>query len=170
MTVDDTERIGAAEVKAMARRAHGDATVREVLVSTMLTAEGREARNAAWVLTHLPTADAQHIAAHREALVRLALTTPDTSLRRLSLALLERIPWDLADVRTDLLDFSLRRLADPSETYGVRALCVKLAWLQCRHYRELQSELRQTLLLLDPATLKPGLKHTWGKVLKQLNP
>jgi 3-methyladenine DNA glycosylase AlkD len=49
---------------------------------------------------------------------------------------------------------------------GVRALCAKLAYLQCRHYPELLGELRQSLLMLDPALLKPGLKHMRNKILE----
>jgi 3-methyladenine DNA glycosylase AlkD len=69
-------------------------------------------------------------------------------------------------VDTALLDFCLGHLMDPSEAVGVRALCAKLAYLQCRHYPELLGELRQSLLMLDPALLKPGLKHIRNKILE----
>ena len=169
------------DIKALANRAHDDAEVRERLFCTMLTCEGypsmaefkspearKEAINAAWALTHLPAADNKHIAAHREELVQLALSTPDTSLRRLSLVLLERLGWNIYDVRTDLLDFCLEHMVKPDEPYGVKALCIKLAYQQCRHYPELTAELRQVLLLMEPAELGAGVKHTRGKILKML--
>lgn len=161
----DLEYIGAAEAKMLAQKAFADDTLREELFATMLQGEGREARNAAWTLTHLPRGGTEYINTYRSELVARALTTTESSLRRLSLTLLERLTWEKEDVRTDLLDFCLLHLVNADETYGVRALCAKLAWQQCRHYPELCDELRQTLLILDPTTLKPGLKHTWKKTL-----
>lgn len=166
VAMDNTERLSAAEVKAIAGRAHCDDALRERLFDDMINGEGRVARNAAWVLTHLHKNDNCYIDAHRDALVAKALSVDDDSLRRLTLALLERLEWRREDIRTDLLDFCLSHLVDPNETYGVRALCIKLASVQCRYYDELRAELHQTLLLLDPATLNPGIKHTWGKALK----
>lgn len=165
---EGVDRIGAAEVKAMAARAHQDMDLREELFDNMLHREGREARNAAWVLTHLPVADNQHISLHRDALVQMALTTADTSQRRLTLALLERLTWDIGDVRTDLLDFCLEHMMLPDEPYGVKSLCIKLSYQQCRHYPELQEELRQALLLLEPSELGAGVRHTRKKILDQI--
>jgi 3-methyladenine DNA glycosylase AlkD len=82
------------------------------------------------------------------------------------LTLLERLEWGVDQVDTALLDFCLGHLMDPSEAVGVRALCAKLAYRQCRHYPELLGELRQSLLILDPALLKPGLKHVRNKILE----
>lgn len=157
-----------AEVKALAHSAHNDAEVREGLFRAMASADRRDAVGAAWALTHLPISDNRHIAVHRAALIRLAVETPDTSLRRLSMTLLERLDWQVDDIDTGLLDFCLLRLANPAEAVGVRALCIKVAYAQCRHFPELCSELRQCLLLLEPSELKPGLKHTRMKTLKLL--
>ncbi len=157
---------GVLEAKALAKQAHHEEGVRELLFDKVFDNKGRESRNAAWALTHLPSSDIKHIVPHRDSLVRLVLSTSDTSLRRLALALLERLPWEESDIRSDLLDFCLLRIVDESEPYGVRALCIKLAWLQCQHYEELCVELRHTLLMLEPSSLKPGIKNTWSKTLK----
>lgn len=156
------------EVKALARQAHADPRRLEELMAAALGGEGRVARDAAWALTHLPAADNSHLDSHRDALVQQALVTTDTSVRRLTLALLARLEWPLEQVRTDLLDFALQHLADPGEADGVRALCIKLAYAQCSHYAELREELRQCLLMLDSALLRPGVKHTRNKTLKLL--
>ena len=156
------------DIKALAHRAHEDAEERERLFGTMLSAKGREAYVAAWALTHLPVTDNKHIAAHREELVRLAISTAEVPLRRLSMALLERLEWGVDDVRTDLLDFCLEHMMRPDEPYGVKALCMKLAYSQCRHYPELCAELKQALLLMEPSELGAGVKHTRGKLLKVL--
>ena len=131
----------------------------------MLSGEGKEASNAAWALTHLPKEDTIYIDTRREELTALALATPDTSLRRLTLVLLERLEWGIDDVRTDLLDFCLEHMVRPEEPYGVKSLCMKLAYQQCRHYPELKEELRQSLLLLRPEELGSGVKHTRNKIL-----
>ena len=156
------------EIKAMAQRAHRNAEERERFFCAMLTGEGREAYYAAWTLTHLPAIDNDHIHAHREALVQLAMSTPEVSLRRLSLVLLERLEWGVDDVRTDLLDFCLEHMMLADEPYGIKALCMKLAYKQCRHYPELKEELRQSLLLMQPSELGTGVKHTRGKILNLL--
>ena len=156
------------DIKALAQSAHGDAGERERLFRTMLSGEGREAYHAAWALTHLPPADNQFVDAYREELVGLTVSTQEVSLRRLSLVLLERLEWSIDDVRTDLLDFCLCHMMSPDEPYGVKALCMKVAYYQCRHYPELCGELKQCLLLMEPSELGSGVKHTRGKILKLL--
>lgn len=152
----------------MAQEAHRDKACRDGLFSAMLCGEGKTASNAAWALTHLPEADNKYIDEHREALVRLAVSTPEVPLRRLSMLLLQRLEWGIDDVRTDLLDFCLEHMLLPDEPYGVKALCMKLAYQQCRHYPELKEELRQSLLLMEPSELGAGVKHTRKKILDQI--
>lgn len=152
----------------MAQEAHRDKACRDGLFSAMLGGEGKEASNAAWALTHLPDADTIYINEYRDALVKLAVTTPEVSLRRLSMTLLERLEWGRGDVRTDLLDFCMQRMIRNDEPYGVRALCVKLAYAMCRHYKELQEELRQNLLLMERTEMGSGLRHTRVKILDRL--
>ena len=156
------------DIKSLAQRAHEDLTVRERLFTDMCGDDRREAYNAAWALTHLPQEDTPYFDLRREELVAFAITTPDTSLRRLSLVLLERLEWGRDEVRTDLLDFCLEHMMHADESYSVKALCMKLAFYQCRHYPELKEELRQSLLLMEPSELGAGVKHTRGKILKQL--
>lgn len=154
------------DVKALAMSAHGDARARRSLFADALEGEGRASANALWALTHLPSQDDVFIAEHRRELTALALEAADATRRRLALTLLERLEWGVDQVDTALLDFCLGHLMDPSEAVGVRALCAKLAYRQCRHYPELLGELRQSLLMLDPALLKPGLRHVRNKILE----
>ncbi len=156
------------DIKALAKSAHDDAGVRERLFNAMLSGKGKEASNAAWALTHLPKEDTIYINMYRARLVQLAVTTPEVPLRRLSMVLLERLEWGRDDVRTDLLDFCIEHMMIPDEPYGVKALCMKLAYCQCRHYPELCAELKQCLLLMEPSELGAGVKHTRGKILKLL--
>ena len=156
------------EIKLLAKRAHDDEQLREELFLLMQTAQGHEASDAAWVLTHLAAEDNKYIDKHRDELVALALRTSEVPIRRLSLTLLERLGWGIGDVRTDLLDFCLEHMMLPEEPYGVKSLCIKLAYRQCRHYPELKEELRQSLLLMEPSELGTGVKHTRNKILQLL--
>lgn len=156
------------DVKALAMSAHGDARVRRSLFADALEGEGRASANALWALTHLPKEDNIYINMYRARLVQLAISTPEVPLRRLSMVLLERLEWGRDDVRTDLLDFCLEHMMLADEPYGVKALCIKLAYRQCRHYPELCAELKQSLLLMEPSELGTGVKHTRGKILKLL--
>ena len=73
------------DIKAIAKQAHDSITVREGLFVAMHGDNRDEAVHSAWALTHLPKTDTPHIAKHREELTSLAITTPDTSLRRITL-------------------------------------------------------------------------------------
>ena len=163
------------EIKAMARRAHTDAAMREGLFAAMLGDDRDEAVHSAWALTHLPKTDIPHIATHREELVSLATTTPDTSLRRITRALLERLDWSIQDPEEApphyiaLLDFSLEHMMLADEPCAVRCFCMKLACKLALPYPELQEEVRQCLLLIEPSELKPGALHTRNKTLKLLS-
>lgn len=165
-------RIG--EIKAMAQRAHDNAAVRECLFAGMTGDDRDEAVISAWALTHLPKTDNGHIADHRETLVALATTTRDTSLRRITLTLLERIDWtvpdpdDVPEYYVALLDFSMEHMMMPNEPYGVRSLCMKLAYTLSRPYPELLGELRQSLLLIESTELGAGVRHTRNKILQSL--
>ena len=175
------------EIKALAQHAHSDAAVCDALFEALWGDNRDDAVHSAWALTHLPKSDNDVIAARREALVAMATTTDDTSLRRLTLALLERLEWE---VPTDdeegnstnpesqahtgvcpyvqLLNFSLEHLMMPEEPYGVRALCMKLAYTLSLPYPELLAELRQSLLLIEPSELGSGVRHTRNKILEKL--
>ena len=162
------------DIKAVAQRAHDNAAVREGLFAAMLGDDRDEAVHSAWALTHMPKTDICYIADHRVQLTNLAITTPDTSLRRITLSLLERIDWSVPDpdnvpeYYVTLLDFSMEHMMMPDEPYGVRALCMKLAYTLSLPYPELLGELRQSLLLIEPTELGTGVKHTRNKILKSL--
>ena len=163
------------EIKALAQQAHNNDAVRDALFEALWSENRDNAVHSAWALTHLPKMDNDHIAVHREALVDLATSTPDTSLRRITLSLLERLEWDIpADDEevpryyVELLNFCLKHLMMPSEPYSVRALCMKLSYTLSRPYPELLDELRQCLLLLEPSELGAGVRHTREKILEKM--
>ncbi len=162
------------DIKTMAKRAHGDDAFRNGLFDAIQDGDRDEAVHAAWTLTHLPKDDNQYIAAHREALVRTAVSTADVSLRRISLTLLERLDWNIQDKDNppecymDLLDFCFEHMMMAEETYGVRSLCMKLSNKLSLPYPELLGELRQCLMMIEPSELGAGVRHTRNKILSCL--
>ena len=158
----------------MAQQAHADVSVRERLFEAMRGDDLDDAVNAAWALTHLPKTDNHHISAHREELTSLAISITDTSLRRITLTLLERLDWQTDDIDNTpeyyiaLLDFCMEHLMMSEETYGVRSLCMKIAYKISLPFPELLDEVRQSLLLIEPSDLGTGVRHTRNKILNSL--
>ncbi|MBO4600345.1 MAG: hypothetical protein J5641_06360 [Bacteroidales bacterium] len=136
------------------------------LYDNIFGTDNRVARNAAWALTHKPASEL--IPLPQDRLVDFALSTPDTSLRRLTLALIERQGIKEEDMRTDLLDFCLRHMVLLDEPSGIQALCLKLAYQMCGYYPELMREFEETLNLMQPESYKAGMRHLIMKTKKQI--
>lgn len=166
LPMDLGSRLSITDIRSLASLAMADAAVCDALFGALQSPDPRTAGNAAWAIFHLPKEGDDRIAARRDELVALAISTPDIPVRRLTLSLLVRLDWPEEEVRTDLLDFCLAHLLMPAEPAGVRSLCGKMAWNLCRHYPELTDELRRTLLYMEPDTLSPGPKHTRNALLK----
>lgn len=161
-------RLGLCDVRELARQASVCEVAFGELFRLLSDSDKRTSDNAAWVLTHLPPSALPWLEKHRDSLIDETMRTASVTKRRLTMALLERQAVGKENVRTDFLDFCFERLLDPAESYGVRSLAAKLAFKQCAHYGELQTELRHTLELLNRETLKPGLLHTQKQLLKKL--
>ena len=130
-------------------------------------ADKRTADNAAWVLTHCPSDDDGWLTAHQDELIDLALRTESITMRRLTMTVLLRTPFESDDVRTDFLDFCLDMMMRPDQPNGVRSVAMKLAYLQCRPFPELLDELRQTLDIMETEFLSPALRTTKKNLLKE---
>lgn len=133
-----------------------DDGLKSELYSCIFHADDRVGYNALWVFTHFPQADIEWLVPKRNELVDMVLTTSHTGRRRLMLALLERLPVGRDDVRSDYLDFCLSKI-NSQEPYGIRALCIRQAFAQCRFYPELMAELKNEIELMEQGTLSPGL-------------
>lgn len=140
--------------------------IADALYGYMFDKDTKVASNALWVQTWdmidrtLP---------YRDNLVILAITTHNTTIRRLALTLLERMDWSKSDIRTDFLDFCMERIMSQAEPPGVRALCIKLGYQQCRHYPELIDELKLLLDSLSDMPLTPAITSARKNVLKKLH-
>ena len=132
-------------------------SLKSELYSYVYHQDNRIGYNALWVFTHFSPADIEWLAPKRNELVDMALTTSHVGRKRLILALLERLPFGRDDVRSDYLDFCLSKI-NSTEPYGIRALCLRQAFAQCRFYPELMDELKNEIELMEQGTLSPGLE------------
>ena len=121
------------------------------------------AKNAAWVMTHFDNKQISHLSSFQSRFVDCILTTNSTSLRRLLLNIVNRLSIRQEDIRTDFLDFCLTRILSAEEPLGVRSLCMKLSFQQCRYFPDLLLELKTTLSLIQP-TDPPALRSTKNKI------
>lgn len=122
--------------------------------------------NALWVLTHLHSAFMPAIASHRDFLINKLLRTDHTGQKRLILNLLERLPVNKQNLRTDFLDYCLSKI-NSGEPYAIRSLCIKLAFKQCRLYPELLAEFKQVIGMIDVANESPAINAVVRNVRKQ---
>lgn len=142
-----------------------NAEIADVLAGCIFDADERVSANAMWVCTWGEIGSLEPV---RDKLVRLAITTGNSSIRRLSLTLLEHMAWGRDDVRGDLLDFCLERMMSSTEQSGVRALCIKIAYLQSRNYPELLEELEMTLDMLKDMRMSPAVESARKNILKRM--
>ena len=155
------------ELCTLTQGEHND-NLKEELYQLTLDADRRVATNALWVFTHFSAADNEWLYAKHDQLIDRCLNEKDATKLRLMLNLLLRQPYTEEDIRTDFIDFCLMRLADPKSPYAIRALCIKLAYEQMKHWPELLNELRQTLDMIASEPLSPGLRSAWRQVMKKL--
>ena len=71
----------------------------------MYSDDERVARNAFWSLTKATEKELSQLQPALNDFIDLALTTPSSSVRRLSLNIIERLKMKEDDLRTDFLDF-----------------------------------------------------------------
>lgn len=160
-----SQRIGIAEVQAILQSLHTPEEVEEFIAFTQ-SKDPRIARNAAWVMTHFDKKQADTFPTHRNQFIDLIMTTDNIPLRRLLLNIIERLPITEEDIRTDFLDFCLTHMVSPAEPVGVQALCMKLAYAQCRFYPELLHEFHESILMMQ-GELQPGIKSLRDKLKKK---
>lgn len=163
-------RIQDKDLRELCRRAQGEAQEgrKEELYRLIGDEDDRVAYNSLWVWTHLASADLLWLSPRLPHLMDRAMAETHSGKKRLLLTLLERLPFEEKDLRTDFLDFCLRGMLSPGEPPGCKALCIKLAYKQCRYYKELRDELTVSLGMLDECSMSPGVRTARKNVLKKL--
>ena len=124
------------------------------------------ARNALWVLTKATDEELSVLQPIRNELIDLAMTTKHSSVRRLSLNIVERLEMYEEDMRTEFLDFCVDHALDIEEPPGVQAICMKLAYRMSKFYPDLMDELKRTIAAMEIEYYKPAVKCVRNRFLK----
>ncbi len=125
----------------------------------------RVARSALWGLTKARKEELSQLQVILNEFIDQAIRTENSSIRRLSLNIIERLEMSEEDLRTDFLDFCLDHMTDVEELPGVQAVCMKLAYRMCKFYPELMDELKRTLEAMDIDYYKPAVKCARSRIL-----
>ena len=139
----------------------------ETLYNLVADDDDRVAYNALWIFSHLTTEDSRWLLTRRNELIDQLLVETHVGKERLILTLLERQPVEKENIRTDYLDFCLSSI-NSAKPYAIRALCLKQAFAQCRHYPELVQELIACINIMEPFEIYPGMRSARNNILKQL--
>ncbi len=125
----------------------------------------RVARSALWGLTKATDEELSKLQVIRNELIDQAMQTENSSVRRLTLNIIERLKMDEDDLRTDFLDFCFEHMVSIEEFSGIQTLCMKLVYRMCSFYPELMDELKRTLEAMEIDYYKPAVKSLRKRIL-----
>ena len=125
----------------------------------------RVARSALWGLTKAGKEELSQLQVILDKFINQAMQTDNSSVRRLSLNVIERLEMSENDLRTDFLDFCFEHMIDVEELPGIQSVCMKLAFRMCKYYPELMDELKRTLEAMEIDYYKPAVKCVRNRIL-----
>ena len=125
----------------------------------------RVARSALWGLTKASKEELAQLQVILNELINQAMQTENSSVRRLSLNIVERLEMKEDDLRTDFLDFCFEHMIDVEEFPGIQSVCMKLAFRMCKFFPELMDELKRTLEAMEIDYYKPAVKCLRKRIL-----
>ena len=125
----------------------------------------RVARSALWGLTKASKEELSQLQVILNEFIDQAMQTDNSSVRRLSLNIVERLELNEEDLRTDFLDFCFEHMMDVEEFPGIQSVCMKLAFRMCKYYPELMDELKRTLEAMEIDYYKPAVKGVRNRIL-----
>ena len=165
-----SQRIDMNDIEAIRVYTHGveNDVRKEELYRVMMDDEGRAGGNAAWIFSHFTEEDNAWLFSKQQELIDAVMHTESVTKRRIMMVLLECQPFTEDGFRADYLDFCFEHMAMLEEPYGVRALCMKQAFVQCSLVPELLPELEATLEHMDNNFLSPGLRTAKKNVLLKM--
>ena len=125
----------------------------------------RVARSALWGLTKATDKELSELQTILNELINQAMQTDNSSVRRLTLNIIERLKMNEEDLRTDFLNFCFEHMVSIEEFPGIQTLCMKLAYRMCTFYPELMDELKRTLEAMEIDYYKPAVKCLRKRIL-----
>ena len=123
------------------------------------------ARSALWGLTKASKEELSQLQVILNEFINQAVQTGNSSVRRLSLNIIERLEMSEDDLRTDFLDFCFEHMIDVEEFPGIQSVCMKLTFRMCKFYPELMDELKRTLEAMEIDYYKSAVKGVRNKIL-----
>ncbi len=117
----------------------------------------RVARSALWGLTKATNEELSDLQVILNELIDKAMQTENSSVRRLTLNIIERLTLEEDDMRTDFLDFCFEHMVSIEEYPGIQTLCMKLAYRMCTFYPALEA--------MEIDYYKPAVKGLRKKIL-----
>ena len=123
------------------------------------------ARSALWGLTKASKEELAQLQMILNELINQAMQTDNSSVRRLSLNIVERLEMKEDDLRTDFLDFCFEHMINVEEFPGIQSVCMKLAFRMCKFYPELMDELKRILEAMEIDYYKPAVKCVRNRIL-----
>lgn len=123
------------------------------------------ARNAIWGLTKASDEELYQLQSILHKFIDLALSTDNSSVRRLSLNIVERLEMEEDDLRTDFYDFCFEHMVDVNEYPGIQSLCMKLAYRMSFFYPELREELIRAVEGMEIEYYKPAVKSVRNRII-----
>ena len=128
--------------------------------------ESRVARSALWGLTKASDKELAVLQVMLNDLIEQAMGTESSSVRRLTLNIIERLEMTEEDLRTDFLDFCLEHFVARDEQPGIQTLCMKLARRMCAFYPELMGEFMRTLEAMEISDYTVAVRGLRNKMLR----
>ena len=128
-------------------------------------ADYRVARSALWGLTKASDNELSQLQVLLDKLIDQAMHTENSSVRRLTLNIIERLELTEDDLRSDFLDFCMEHMVAGDEFPGVQTLCMKLAYRMCGFFPELMEEFKRILDAMEIEYYKPAVKGLRAKIL-----
>ena len=123
------------------------------------------ARSALWGLTKASDDELSQLQGLLNELIVQAMQTENSSVRRLTLNVIERLELTEDDLRSDFLDFCMEHMVTGDEFPGVQTLCMKLAYRMCNFYPELMEEFKRIVDAMEIDYYKPAVKGLRAKIL-----
>ena len=138
------------------------------LVELIHHSNPRIACNAAWILSHTPTANRHLLIPFREQLIDTLLATPNSSLQRILLSILIQLPTP-PNTHINLLNYCFSNIPNATILTAIRAHSIRLAYQLAKPHPELLHELNAILTLLPNEELQPAIKISKINILKKIN-
>ncbi|MBM6890807.1 hypothetical protein H6A30_11170 [Bacteroides caecigallinarum] len=143
-------------------------SLKEELYTLISDEDVRVSYNALWVFAHFDLSNNKWLYAKHDELIDKAIAEKHDGKKRLLLTLLLRQPFECDTLRTDFIDFCFETIQSSHESCSNRALCMKLAYEQCRFFPEFLSELSNCLEIISAESLSSGLKTARRNVMKKI--